>query len=822
MRLRHILLVLSLLTFLSVSAGGALYYSALRQGAFQEAERQAVASVELIHRGLNTLLSEHRKAVVTLAGMSSLRQALRTGTDNALYKANMVLDHFDKSLGADVCYLMTRAGTTIASSNRNDIDSFVGQNFAFRPYFQQALRGKLGSYMALGATSRRRGVYHAYPVYDDPKEGPLGVAVIKSSIERIEKELGLPADDMILITDPRGVIFITNRDEWLYHFAWPPTDYDLARVAQERQFGGGPWHWVGLTRGDDRHAQDQSGRHYLIHEVELERFPGWKIVQLRDTQHIARAIAGPLLHIAGPVAVLLSTFIGISVLLLYHRASREIQGRRSAEEALRESEQRYRSLYHNTPAMLHSVDTEGRLLSVSDFWVETLGYRREEVIGRHITDFLSAESRRYALETVIPRFFNNGSCKDVPYRFVKKSGEPMDVLLSAVADRDSEGRIQRSLTVSIDMTERNRAEANLRQAKEELSRYSKELEKQVRQRTGEIISILRYTPAVVYMKDRQNRYLLVNSRFEQLFGVDGTQARGRSDEELLPAQVAGQFNTHDRQVLAQGSSLHVEEQIPQADSLHTYLSVKFPIYDEAGQIYGMCGIASDITPLKKAQEQLRRLSASIMTNQEKERAAIARELHDELGQLLTALRMDAAWLQEHFKHRDARAAEHAGAMCTLIDTTIEEVRGISIRLRPGVLDDLGLVDALEWFTTEFERRAQIACVFTHGAIPAVENTIATAAYRIAQEAMTNVARHARASRAEVCLHMQDGALMLEVSDDGRGFDPAAVSETGELGLAGMRERAVLVGGRLQVVSRPGQGTSVQLRVPLHGEAGSRA
>lgn len=815
MGLRRILMALSLLAFLSATAGGILYYSALRRAAFQEAERQAAANTELIHKSLNSLLSEHHKTVVTLAGISALQEALQTNNPDDIYHANVILDHFNNTLDADVCYIMNRQGITIASSNRRDPDSFVGNNFAFRPYFRQALQGSHGIYLALGTRSAKRGIYHSYPIYSDPENRPIGVAVIKSSIERTEKALGISGDDIVLVTDPVGVIFISNRSHWLFQLAWQLSPAQVAQIAAERQFGSGPWRWVGLRKLDDRHVIGERGQKYLMYQAEVDRFPGWKIIHLRNMRIIARSISGPLLRIVGPVVLLLSILIGLSVLVLYQKASDEIQRRRSAEMALRQSEARYRSLYHHTPAMLHSIDTEGRLLSVSDFWVETLGYSREEVLGRPLTDLLTSESRQYAIQKVIPEFFSNGFCKDISYRFVKKNGQTIDVMLSAIADRDASGRIQRSLAVSIDITERNRAEEALRVAKETLSQYSRELEGQVRKRTSEISAILRYTPAVVYIKDTRGAYLLVNSRFEELFKVKNEAVRGKTGVEFLPPRVAEQFRTNDERVLAEGCSLHVEEEIPHENGLHTYLSVKFPIYEETGQIRGVCGIATDITALKKAQEQLRRLSASIMANQEQERSAIARELHDELGQLLTALRMDAVWLREHHKGADNKGAERAKAMCTLIDTTIEEVRGMAIRLRPGVLDDLGLVDALEWFTTEYERRAQIACIFTHNNIPDVADTIATAAYRIAQEALTNVARHAKANRAEVSLEMQHNSLVLLVSDDGKGFSPEAFADGEALGLAGMRERAALVGGALGVDSQPGQGTLVRFVVPLN-------
>ena len=136
-------------------------------------------------------------------------------------------------------------------------------------------------------------------------------------------------------------------------------------------------------------------------------------------------------------------------------------------------------------------------------------------------------------------------------------------------------------------------------------------------------------------------------------------------------------------------------------------------------------IHSNITALKKAQDQLRRLSAGIMASQEKERYAISRELHDELGQALTALRMDSVWMQERLKESDAEASQRALTMCQLIDKNIEDVRGMAFRLCPGVLDDLGIVDALDWFTTDFERRTEITCVFDNDKVPPLSETVAT-------------------------------------------------------------------------------------------------
>jgi PAS domain S-box-containing protein len=817
MKLRLILLVLSLLAFLSASTGGYLYYSALKKSAFKEAERQAVARVRTIQKNLSSFLSENIKPVKVLSGIKELSQILIRPDDSIVLKnANAILDHFNKTLNVEVCYLMDPEGNTIASSNRDAPDSFVGNNFDFRPYFRQAIRGTPATYLALGTTSGRRGAYYSHPVFSKDRNTPSGVVVIKASVELVEKELDTAKDEIVLVTDPRGIIFISNHKNWLYHSLRKLTSEQKSQIARSIQFGKGPWDWTGIRTKSEKHVVDNSGNKYLIHQIELANYPGWRVIHLRSLKAVSKTVSDPLIRIAGPLILTLCVLIGLSVFFLYRKASVEIFKRQSAEKALRESEERYRGLYHHTPAMLHSIDISGRIVSVSDYWSEVLGYRREEAIGRRLTSFFTEESRRCAEEKVFKEFFKTGFIKDVPYQFVKKNNEIIDVLLSAIADRDEHGHIIRTLAVSIDVTERKRAEEALKHAKEELSRYSKDLERQVHNRTREIHSILKYTPAVVYIKDKEGRYSLVNSRFEELFEVNNEVVKGKTDYDVLPKGVADQFRTSDLKVLRKRRSYQENEYIPQADGLHTYLSVKFPIYDESGAISGVCGILNDITALKKVQDQLRRLSAGIMANQEKERSAIARELHDELGQVLTALRMDTVWMQERLKKSDAKASERALTMCRLIDKNIEDVRSMAFRLRPGVLDDLGIVDALDWYTTDFERRTEITCVFEYDKVPPLSETVATAAYRITQEAITNVARHAFASRVEVALKVQNGILTLEVADNGLGFNSLDLSDSEGLGVAGMRERAALVNGSLEVVSQPEKGTRVYFKVPVEG------
>lgn len=814
MKLRSILRILSLLAFLSACAAGYLYYSFLKEYAFQEAERISLKQLQTTKKNLSSFFSENTKPVRVLAGMQPLVDVLVHPDPETLDTANALLDLFQKTLGVEVCYLLDIRGNTIASSNRNDPDSFVYMNFSFRPYFQLAMHGLPANYLALGTTSRKRGAYYSYPVYRENQDTPLGIAVIKASIFFVEREL-TPAETSIqLVVDPRGVIFISSRSEWLFQLLWQLDPDEIRQLRQTRQFGNGPWHWTGLRKNGERHAVDASGKTYLFHQIDVDSYPGWKIVHLYDLEAASKLVSEPLSKIMRPVIVILCTLLGVSIFFLYRRAILEIARRRTVERALRKSEERYRSLYHHTPAMLHSIDKTGNIVSVSNYWSEALGYTRQEVIGKRLTDYFSPVSRIYAENEIIPSFFEKGFIKDIPYQFIKKNGDVIEVQLSAITDRDEQEQTFRSLAVSIDVTERNKTERALQEAKEALSRYSKDLESQVRMRTREISGILQYTPAVVYIKDATGKYTMVNSRFEELFRIRSSDVRGKTDREFLAPDIADQFFKNDDRVLREKQSIQVEESIVIDGDSCTYLSTKFPLYDGNKGVTGMCGIATDITALKKAQERLRRLSASIITGQEKERAYLARELHDELGQVLTALRMEAVWIRHRVKDSDPAASARALTMCELIDTTIEEVRGLAIRLRPGVLDHLGLVEAVEWYTADFEKRCGITCVFEHNTVPKIPGNIATAAYRITQEALTNVARHASAARANVTMSFGHGKLTLTIKDNGKGFNPDAPGEADGLGMANMRERANLVGGDFDVRSRPGGETRVSFTVPV--------
>jgi PAS domain-containing protein len=164
---------------------------------------------------------------------------------------------------------------------------------------------------------------------------------------------------------------------------WEYNEENIPRIKKSRQFGTGPWRWTGLeSKGD--YIADRAGNEYQIQVVELDRkYPGWNVVHLRRLDAITKAVIEPLIKTTGPIVLALCVLIGIAVFFLYRQASHEIRQRRLAESALRESEGRHRSLYHHTPAMLHSIDPGGRLVSVSDYWVEVMECRIPPICRNH-------------------------------------------------------------------------------------------------------------------------------------------------------------------------------------------------------------------------------------------------------------------------------------------------------------------------------------------------------------------------------------------------------------------------------------------------------
>ena len=219
--------------------------------------------------------------------------------------------------------------------------------------------------------------------------------------------------------------------------------------------------------------------------------------------------------------------------------------------------------------------------------------------------------------------------------------------------------------------------------------------------------------------------------------------------------------------------------------------------------------------MQEMNEQLRHLAAHLQNVREEEQTRISREIHDELGQMLTAIKMDVTSADKKLKTSPEIASAALVRVLEMVDTTVKTIRRIASELRPTILDDLGLIEALEWQCSEFEKRNQIKCAFAcSNPTITINREIAIGLYRIFQEALTNIARHSGANHVIASLQIEPQQLVMTIADDGKGFDPEAVKAKKSLGLVGIKERALMMKGKLFTETAPGKGTTIRIIVPL--------
>jgi PAS domain S-box-containing protein len=497
------------------------------------------------------------------------------------------------------------------------------------------------------------------------------------------------------------------------------------------------------------------------------------------------------------------------------RMGQDVTLRKRAEEALRESEERFRQLAENIRDL---------------FWIKTPDLKRaiyfspsyENISGRSREEAYQAFGYLNFLKRVVPedreriaQFMERPveAEFEIEYRIMHPDGSVHWVCDRGFPIRDQSGQIYRVAGIIHDITESKAAERALRESEERFRQLTENIHEVFWLRSPDLKHLLYLSPIYekVYGQSTEAVYA-------QGIDLDVIHSEDRSRVmEMIENFQAGEFEIEYRIV------------IPATGEVRWLRDRGFPIRNQAGQIYRIGGVAEDITDRKKAEErldasseQLRALSASLQSAREEEAARIAHQIHDELGGILTGLKWELETLDKML-HQPAdpgslKAMEDKLAvMAGLTDTTINAVRRIASELRPSILDDLGLIEAVEWQTQQFQARTGIECHCDCSlqSIP-LNDRQCTALFRIVQEALTNILRHAQATRVEVAMRVVDDLLELTVSDNGRGITPAETLSKKSLGLLGMRERAHLIGGRVDITGLPGGGTTVQVRVPLNG------
>jgi PAS domain S-box-containing protein len=486
-------------------------------------------------------------------------------------------------------------------------------------------------------------------------------------------------------------------------------------------------------------------------------------------------------------------------------AARDITDRQRAEAALHRTAEMLQAIVNSSPFAVVAYDLENRIQMWNASAERMFGWTAGEVIGKEPPHMVSEE--RSEFEDLRRRVLAGESVREVDAHRHKRDDGVLDVKISANPLSDSRGKLIGWVNLLSDVTEQKQARTQLEEHRYDLAEAEE----------------LAHVGTWVW--DMKTDVVRWSSQLSSIYGLDPRESETSYEESLA------RIHPDDRQRVALVFELAVEQRTPFAfqyrivrpDGTERILQSRGDVVlDGTGQPSRVRGVAQDITEQSRAfeavevgREELRLLARRLQQIREEERARISREIHDELGQSLTGLKMDLSWVGGKLKPGQELLRERNEAMIGLVDSTIDTVRRIAAELRPGLLDDLGLQAAMEWQVSEFTRRSGVATSLEleagDGVLPP---EVSTAVFRIMQEALTNVARHAAAKRVTVRLARSDGALALTVEDDGRGLPESGDSPRRSLGILGMRERARALGGDVTVTSSPGDGTKVTARIPV--------
>lgn len=455
-----------------------------------------------------------------------------------------------------------------------------------------------------------------------------------------------------------------------------------------------------------------------------------------------------------------------------------------------------------------TADHEQKIVLYNRAAESIFGWPSAEMIGQPLTRLIP-ERFRAGHAAHVARFGATGvtsrrmGARNLVYG-LRSNGEefPIDASISHLDT--PEGKVY--TVILRDVTERVRAE-------QEQARMAQRLSGLLDSAMDGIITV-----------DEQEKIVLYNRAAEKIFGWPGTRMMGQRLEVLLPERYRTTHHEHIRRFAATGVTSRRMGGFAVIHGLRAS-GEEFPMDASISQLDTPEGklftvILRDVTERVRAQQDLAAFAAQASAIREQEKSRVARELHDELAQSLTALKMDAIWSRDNLRGDAEGVRAKLEEMLAMLDASVAATRRIAADLRPLVLDDLGLVPAIEWLVQNFTQRTGVACGLDVDESLELREPYATAVFRIVQESLVNVGKHAQARQVHVVLDRTPMEMRLAVTDDGVGFDTSAARKPASLGLAGLRERAQLVQGDVTVRSEPGRGTTVEARIPVprDGEA----
>ncbi len=600
-------------------------------------------------------------------------------------------------------------------------------------------------------------------LYKDITEQRQAEKALRESEERFATAFNLSPHDMTISTFPEGrYIEVNDAFEKLSGFSHEEV---IGRTATELGF------W---PRPEDRETIIR----ILTEKGRVRDFP--VVLRRRSGELVFGEISMDIIVLNGQKCIL-SEFCNITE-------------RRKTQEALRQSEEKLRHIFGCISDGIMVIDMMGIIIEANDRMVKmSKAVSKDDLVGRHFLSLISHHEHEKAREAGRVTL-NDGFLNGIEYTMLGDDGLTFPVEINASVFRGADGKPMGQVGIVRDVTERKKAEAALQETETKLQ------------------LLLEQMPCILWATNRDLEYTAslgaglatLNLSPDELVGMTLYEYYETEDPDY-PAVIA-----HRRALDGEATTYDLEWM---GRTFHCYVE---PLHDAAGGINGVIGTAFDISERKRAEEQLRAVARRLVTIQEEERRLLGRELHEQVGQTLTALHLLLSKAVQGLAAQGviASASLPLQEAQVLSNELIGQVRTMSFDLRPAMLDDLGLLPTLVWYFDKFEAKTQVHVNFKHVCLKKkFPVDTCTAAYRIVEEALDNIVRHAGVKEVNILARTNSGVLTLRIQDRGDGFDPASLVTGQSSGLDSMRERALAVGGIVTIESIPGKGTTITAELP---------